>query len=196
MNSSSGYDYDEWNRTGRQQAAQQINEGHASPAGGARRSSSSQPDVRVVTPVGGALVFSGAQLHSTVPNTTERTRFSIDFRTVNVDDLESGNAAPNVDSECTGTTLGDFRRASDLEPLPEELIDRYREGAAACFRTGLTASTTLPSELRRRLAPDGYQSTVRAALLRGGSCRPAEEPCAVLGIDVDLLLEGRSGSAP
>jgi hypothetical protein len=43
----------------------------------------------------------------------------------------SGNAARNVDSECTGTTLGDFQRASDLEPLPEEIIGRYREGAGA-----------------------------------------------------------------
>ena len=36
---------------------------------------------------GGTIVFSAAQLHSTVPNTTDRTRFSIDFRTVNLDDL-------------------------------------------------------------------------------------------------------------
>jgi hypothetical protein len=36
-----------------------------------------------------------------------------------------------VDSECTGTTLGDFLRASDLEPLPEALIDRYRERSAS-----------------------------------------------------------------
>ena len=76
------------------------------------------PDVRVVTPVGGTLIFSAAQLHSTVPNTTERTRFSIDFRTVNIDDLVSGDSARNVDSACTGTTLGDFVRASDLEPCP------------------------------------------------------------------------------
>jgi hypothetical protein len=129
-NSSSGYDYDEWNRTGRQQAAQQITkETRKQPE--AQEELELAPDVRVITPVGGALVFSGAQLHSTVPNTTQRTRFSIDFRTVNLDDLVSGNAAPNVDSECTGTTLGDFQRASDLEPLPQEIIDRYRVGAAA-----------------------------------------------------------------
>jgi hypothetical protein len=84
-----------------------------------------------VTPVGGILIFSAAQLHSTVPNTTKRTRFSIDFRTVNIDDLVDGLGAPNVDSECTGTTLGDYVRASDLEPLPDELIERYRTGSAA-----------------------------------------------------------------
>jgi hypothetical protein len=64
-----------------------------------------------------------------VPNTTDKTRFSIDFRTVNLDDLLKGDAAPNVDSACTGTTLGDFLRASDLEPLQNEVIERYRVGA-------------------------------------------------------------------
>jgi hypothetical protein len=64
-------------------------------------------------------------MHSTVPNTTQRTRFSIDFRTVNLDDLVNGNAAPNVDSECTGTTLRDFVRASDLSPLDDDIIARY-----------------------------------------------------------------------
>ena len=88
------------------------------------------PDVRVVTPPGGALVFSAAQLHSTVPNTTNRTRFSIDFRTVNLDDLVEGIGAPNIDSECTGTTLGDYLRASDLEPLPEDLIAMYSKPSA------------------------------------------------------------------
>ena len=81
--------------------------------------------MRVVTPPGGTIVFSAAQLHSTVPNTTSRTRFSIDFRTVNLDDLVEGVGAPNIDSECTGTTLRDFLRASDLEPLPEDVIAQY-----------------------------------------------------------------------
>jgi hypothetical protein len=43
-------------------------------------------------------------------------------------------AAPNVDSECAGTTLRDFLRASDLEPLPENIIAKYdkpRRAAAA-----------------------------------------------------------------
>jgi hypothetical protein len=84
-----------------------------------------EPQVRIVPDVGGMLIFSAAQLHSTVQNTTSRTRFSIDFRTVNLDDLREGIGAPNVDAECTGTTLGDFLRASDLEPLPEEIIAKY-----------------------------------------------------------------------
>jgi hypothetical protein len=121
LNSSAGYDYEEWNKTGRKQAAKQVTkETRKQPQ--PEEPLELEPDVRVVTPPGGTLVFSAAQLHSTVPNTTSRTRFSIDFRTVNLDDLIEGVAAPNVDSECTGTTLRDFLRASDLERLPEDVI--------------------------------------------------------------------------
>jgi hypothetical protein len=127
-NSSSDYDYEEWNRTGRQQAAKQVKtETRKQPS--AEEPVELDPQVRIVTPVGGALIFSAAHLHSTVPNTTTRTRFSIDFRTVNLDDLAQMNGAPNVDSECTGTTVRDFLRASDLEPLPDEIIALYERGA-------------------------------------------------------------------
>jgi hypothetical protein len=131
-NSSAGYDYGEWSKTGRKQAAKLVKkETRKQPQ--AEEVLELSPDVRVVTPPGGTIVFSAAQLHTTVPNTTSRTRFSIDFRTVNLDDLLEGVGAPNVDSECTGTTLGDFLRASDLEPLPEDLIARYanRRGVAS-----------------------------------------------------------------
>jgi Phytanoyl-CoA dioxygenase (PhyH) len=123
-NSSPDYDYEEWNRTGRKQASQIV-----------KQETREQPrplepldvssEVRVVTPVGGALIFSAAQLHATVPNTTQHTRFSIDFRTVNIDDLVSGAGAPNIDSRCTGTTLRDYLRASDLAPIPVELVAKY-----------------------------------------------------------------------
>jgi hypothetical protein len=123
-NSSAGYDYEEWTKTGRQQAAKQVQkETRKQPQ--AQEPLELDPDVRVVTPPGGTLIFSAAQLHSTVPNTTSRTRFSIDFRTVNLDDLIEGVAAPNIDSQCSGTNLRDFLRASDLEPLPEDVIAPY-----------------------------------------------------------------------
>ena len=124
-NSSSIYDYEEWTRTGRQQAAQQVKE-ETRRQPEALEELELDPQIRIVTPVGGVLVFSAAHLHSTVPNTTDRTRFSIDFRTVNLDDLLEQRSAPNVDAACTGTTLGDFVRASDLEPLPEDVIESYR----------------------------------------------------------------------
>jgi hypothetical protein len=133
-NSSGGYDYQVWSTTGRQQAAKQIGkETRKQPQ--AEEPLDLETDVRVVTPPGGTIVFSAAHLHSTVPNTTDKTRFSIDFRTVNLDDLLDGVSAPNVDSECAGTTLGDFVRASDLTPVPAEIVaefdERSRSAAAA-----------------------------------------------------------------
>lgn len=126
-NSSADYDYEEWSRTGRLQAAKQIKkETRKQPQ--AEEEMELDPDLRVVTPVGGILIFSGAQMHSTVPNTTQRTRFSIDFRTVSADDLAAGLGAPNVDAECSGTTLRDFLRADDLSPLHEDLVARYEKG--------------------------------------------------------------------
>ncbi len=123
-NSSRIYNYAEWVAYGRTAAAQQVHtETRKQPA--ALEGLEPEPDLRVITPPGGVLLFSGAQLHSTVPNTSGRTRFSIDFRAVNLRDVQARAGARNVDSECTGTTLGDFLRATDLAPLPADLIESY-----------------------------------------------------------------------
>jgi hypothetical protein len=123
-NSSADYDYEEWTQTGRKQAATQVGkEMRKQPE--AQESLELEPSVRLVPPIGGMIIFSGAQLHSTVPNMTARTRFSIDFRTVNIEDLVARRGAPNVDAACSGTNLRDFLRASDLAPLPEEIVERY-----------------------------------------------------------------------
>ena len=83
------------------------------------------PQIRVIAPPGGMLLFSGAQMHSSVPNNSGRTRFSIDFRTVNVDDVAARRGAPNVDSACTGTTMGDYLRGTDLAHVPEGYYSLY-----------------------------------------------------------------------
>ncbi|RSK48982.1 hypothetical protein [Hymenobacter rigui] len=100
------------------------------------------PQVRVISPVGGITVFSAAQMHSTVPNHTGKTRFSIDFRTVNLDDLQAHCGAPNYDSACTGTTLADYYRLADLCRLPPALIAEYEAG------TPLESATYLPQTLQ------------------------------------------------
>jgi hypothetical protein len=81
--------------------------------------------------VGAIVLFSAAQLHSTVDNTSGRTRFSIDFRVINKEDVTRGVGAPNIDSRCTGTTLGDYLRGSDFATLPDSLISKHRMAAAA-----------------------------------------------------------------
>lgn len=74
------------------------------------------------------MVFSGAQLHSSVPNTSGRTRISVDFRVVHRADVETGRGAVNLDSQCTGTTMRDYLRVSDLERLPADVIAPYDAG--------------------------------------------------------------------
>jgi len=123
-NSSRGYNYYRWNKESRASAARQIKaDTRKQPK--PEEPMELDPQLRVVTPVGGLLLFSGAQMHSTVPNTSGFTRFSIDFRTVHLDDVETHTGAPNIDSECTGTSLRDFLRGTDFARLPEDLVAPY-----------------------------------------------------------------------
>jgi hypothetical protein len=52
----------------------------------------------------------GAHFHQTRKNATGRTRFSLDFRTVDLADHEAGVGAPNVDNRSTGSTVRDYVR--------------------------------------------------------------------------------------
>jgi hypothetical protein len=60
--------------------------------------------------------------------TSGRTRFSIDFRTVNIDDIRCGAGARNVDSHCTGSSIRDFISAADLSPMPDDLVALFNDG--------------------------------------------------------------------
>lgn len=123
-NGSSGYNYAEWNRTSRQNAAQFLKQDtRVQPK--PEEPMELDPQIRVIAPPGGVLLFSAAQMHSSVPNNSGRTRFSIDFRTVNVDDVSARRGASNVDSACTGTTMGDYLRGTDLTHLPEKYFEMY-----------------------------------------------------------------------
>jgi hypothetical protein len=126
-NGSERYNYYEWNRDSRAAAAQQIGK-DTRPQPKPEEEIELDPQIRPVPPVGGVMIFSGAQLHSSVPNTSGRTRISIDFRTVQRTDVENGRGAANVDSKCTGTTMRDYLRVSDLERLPADAIAKYDEG--------------------------------------------------------------------
>jgi hypothetical protein len=127
-NSSAEFNYQDWNVTGRKDAAKQINK-DTRVQSAALEELELTPDLRICPEPGGLLVFSAAHLHSTVANTAGQTRLSIDFRTVHLDDLYSDVGAPNLDSECSGTTIRDYRRCSDLSHLPEEICSRYENAA-------------------------------------------------------------------
>ena len=123
-NGSIDYNYDEWIRTSRPTAAQHVKtDTRKQPK--PEEPIELDPQIRVITGAGGILLFSGAQMHSTVPNTSGRTRFSIDFRTVHIDDVRAKKGAPNIDSACTGTTLRDYLRGTDLQHIPEDVVIEY-----------------------------------------------------------------------
>jgi hypothetical protein len=96
------------------------------------------PDPRVVVPTGGVILFCADQMHSTVPNETPAARWSIDFRTVKLEDLAFRRGAPVRDAACTGTSVRDLRRVRDLEPVPERILAMYEAGhpenGAAIFK--------------------------------------------------------------
>jgi hypothetical protein len=54
-------------------------------------------ELRILIAPGDLLVFASAHLHASVPNTSDRTRFSVEVRTVSLSDLARGAEAPNVD---------------------------------------------------------------------------------------------------
>ena len=145
-NNSSIYNYYEWNTKNRASAASHVKSD-------TREQPKPQQPLEPVTmsfvpEPGSIILFSGAHLHETVPNTTDYARYSIDFRTVHLDDLTEGRGAPNVNSQCTGTTMRDYLRASDLQHLPEEVIQVYDDGTAAAagkvlyFGDRLASTTT------------------------------------------------------
>lgn len=99
------------------------------------------PQIRLVCPVGGVFQFSAAQLHSTVPNTSNVTRYSIGFRTVHLDDVFPLGGARDVDSACTRTTMGDYLRGTDFSHLPEEAIRMYRSKPGPDYAASTAAAT-------------------------------------------------------
>jgi hypothetical protein len=130
-NTSSGYNYYKWNQAHRgENVAKMIKEDNR-PISRASEPIDLDPQIRVICPVGGVILFSAAQMHSSVPNTSGSTRFSIDFRTVHIDDAVAKRGAPNVDSACSGTVMRDFHCATDLSRVPDHVIALYDDPTAA-----------------------------------------------------------------
>jgi hypothetical protein len=127
-NNSEIYNYYDWNTRDRATAAQHVrSDTREQPK---PQQPVEPPTIRYLPPPGGVILFSGAQLHETVPNSTMEARYSIDFRTVHLDDVLVRRGAPNVDSRSSGTTMRDYMRATDLQPLPDDVIRLYDDETA------------------------------------------------------------------
>jgi len=148
-NSSEIYNYYAWNTVNRATAAQHVkSDTREQPR--LRQSLRSQ-SVRYLPPPGGVIVFSGAHLHETVPNTTAFTRFSIDFRTVHLDDAAARRGAANIDSRSTGTTMRDYICAADGSLLPDDVVALYDDSTATGDRI-LRFGDRLAPEVSQRSA--------------------------------------------
>lgn len=84
----------------------------------------------VLPPLGGLMMFAGDHLHASTPNTSGITRYSIDFRFVDVRDVESRRGAPVRDVACQGTAMRDFHRVGDQAPMDDSLVALYDTAGA------------------------------------------------------------------
>jgi hypothetical protein len=108
-NDSEIFDYDEWVRRG---WSLKIGWQDAKSGEEARYPASTEGP-----PAGGLgfacrrgenLLFSGSHYHRTLPQAAGRSRFSLDFRLVDLDDEARGRGAPNVDNRSRGSCLADY----------------------------------------------------------------------------------------
>lgn len=126
-NTSDTYNYQEWNASQRFNLDKHMKKDtRVQPR--AKSPLNLDDDIVVISPPGSPMLFSAAQLHSSVPNRSGVTRFSIDFRCVHKRDLEREAGAVNVDSRCTGSAIGDYLNARTLTQLPTHILRQYQHG--------------------------------------------------------------------
>ncbi len=112
FNSSENFDYEMWKKKFRFTADKHIKtdtRNHPLPLEDVDKSN----ELRVDCNSGDLIVFSGSHLHGTIPNNSNKTRFSIDFRILSRD-LYKRNIGQNVDSKSTGSTIADFKNSINL----------------------------------------------------------------------------------
>jgi len=125
---NTGFDYEDWVKHYRNAAINQIgeeNRPHPLPT----EAIDERREIRIALNAGDMTLFSTCHLHATADNTSGRTRFSYDLRMVNIADLRAGRGPADVDGTARGSTLPDFIRVSDFEPLRPELLPQRHEPA-------------------------------------------------------------------
>jgi hypothetical protein len=78
-------------------------------------------EIRVVIAPGTLAAFSAAHLHAGILNTTSLTRYSVETRTINLNDLIAKRGAPNVDGLGVRPAYEWFHRMTDGEPLTSSI---------------------------------------------------------------------------
>lgn len=116
LNSSSSYSVKNWMESERWKAASNIAQEtrvHPQPIDTILESDK----ITYLCNPSDVLLFSAAHLHGSNTNTTDKIRYSIDFRFIYLPDLNEAGAI-NVDNECTDVlnSLEDFYHADSLKP--------------------------------------------------------------------------------
>lgn len=118
-NNSEGFDAYQANRE-RLTVAKQVGKDSRSRPGATNYVTT---DELIILPSPGQiLIFSGAQLHASIPNTSGISRYSVDFRTIDRNDVSLGKGAPKVDVRCSGSVLREFLTVSSDQRLPEQFV--------------------------------------------------------------------------
>ena len=113
LNSSENFDYDIWKEKFRYTANKHIKtDTRNHPL--ALEDIDKSNEYKIDCNAGDLVVFSGCHLHGTIPNISNKTRFSIDFRIISKDLLEK-NIGINIDSKSTGSTISDFKNSLNLK---------------------------------------------------------------------------------
>jgi hypothetical protein len=107
-NTSKDFDLTHWAKVERPRAAANIeNEDRVHPV--PTEDFDQTAELRIAGNAGDMMVFSGTHLHATVPNRTDITRFSVDFRLFHVDDVSGRGPLPlppNIDSAASSDDFG------------------------------------------------------------------------------------------
>jgi hypothetical protein len=111
-NNSEAFDHDAWTKHGASLRIGWQNPDHGKSHTYPGQVGSFDPGrtVGFAAKAGELVLFAGAHFHQTKKNATGRTRFSLDFRTVDLSDHESGIGAPNADNRSTGSAVRDYTR--------------------------------------------------------------------------------------
>lgn len=121
-NSSKDFDYEQWCLTERPKAESLLKEDnrqHPLPLEEIRQDDA----FRLAGNEGDMMLFSAAHLHGSAENNSGHTRYSIDFRVIDIEDLLQGHGAPNIDNQAKGSILKDYVSLADFSPLvlPKEV---------------------------------------------------------------------------
>ena len=95
--------------------------GHAAqyPSAPAALAEPDEPAVPFMMKVGSLACFSSAHLHGSITNASSLTRFSLELRTLHLNDLLNNLGAPNVDNKSQQLLVGLYSAVENGRPLKE-----------------------------------------------------------------------------